>query len=71
MKISALSRFANVQGKDYVKYTDEQMRAYARLNGPTESQKRVSMLQERRKAYLMQRDTALVTGHISTGGRRY
>ena len=44
IKISALSSFANLSGKDYVNYSEKQMAAYRRLNGPSESQKRIFML---------------------------
>lgn len=60
--VSALSKFANIQRKDYVEYNQDQMAVYKLLNGQNDSQKRIMMLQERRKNYNLQRDRSLVQG---------
>jgi len=42
--VSALSKFANIQRKDYVEYNQDQMAVYKLLNGQNDSQKRIMML---------------------------
>ena len=50
-------------------YSEEQMAVYKLLRVPTESQKRVAMLQERRKNYEKLRDKSLVSQKVALGRR--
>lgn len=43
-KMSMLSKFANIQRKDYVVYNNNQMRIFQMLNGQNDSQKRIALL---------------------------